>query len=452
MNVFISIAALLTLLVVAWFVRPLLLKPRGAGVSSDKLNADIHRDQLAALEGDLVRGVISQHDFDITRDELQVRLLDDTENTDVVLATQIGFWTPKRLALAISLSVPVLAVGIYMKLGDPNLMNPAMQQAGTASPVDNEQIRQMLDTLAAKLQANPDNPEGWTMLARSYRVMGRFEEAKGAFEKAGSFIDTNPDALLDYADVLGNLQGNKLEGKPTALIEQALKISPEHPNGLMLLGVSAYQRADFGGAVQQWEKLLNVLDPTSQDAQQVQANIDDARAQGKLPGGDATKLPPVPAAAQAGAMTPDMINQMVERLANRLKDNPSDHAGWARLANAYKVQGKLDEAAQAYAKTGPLLDTDVNLITQYADLLATRAKGDFKGQPMTLLNKALSIDPKQPNALMMAAQAAFQAQDYAKAIGHWETVLTVLPKDSEDSRQVQAEIADAKSKMTPAKP
>jgi cytochrome c-type biogenesis protein CcmH len=257
---------------------------------------------------------------------------------------------------------------------------------------------------------------------------------------------------LDYAAVLGGLQGNRLEGKPTTLIEQALKVSPDHPGGLMMLGISAYQRADYVSAVKSWEQLLNLLDPASSDAQQMRGNIADARAQGQMPPADTTKLPPVPAGAAAGGMTPEMINEMVERLATRLKDNPEDYAGWARLANAYKVQGRLDEAVQAFAKTGPLLESDVSIITQYADLLAMRAQGDFKGQPITLINKALSIDPKQPNALMMAAQAAYQAHDYAKAIGHWDTVLTVLPKDSEDSLQVQAEIVEAKSKMTSTKP
>jgi len=68
MNLFIALAALLTLLVVAWFVRPLIRAPKSNGVSAEKLNASIHRDQLAALEVDLARGVISQQDFETTRD------------------------------------------------------------------------------------------------------------------------------------------------------------------------------------------------------------------------------------------------------------------------------------------------------------------------------------------------------------------------------------------------
>ena len=443
MTVFIGIAAIMTLLVIAWLIYPLLRSKSGSGVSAERLNIDIHRDQLRALEADLARGVISQQDFETTRDELQLRLLDDTESHESPQSDNSGnFWTAKRTAWLIGLSTPALAIGIYMQLGAPTAIDPVATAA-----VDDQQIKQMVESLAVKLQTNPDNPKGWAMLARSYRVMGRLQESKAAFEKAGDYVHTDPDVLLDYATLLGTLNGNKLDGKAAQMIAEVLKLSPDHPNGLMMSGISAYQRADYAGAVKQWEKLLGLLDPESTDAQQVQANIEDARAQGKLPPGDATKLPPVAAGAAAGNMTPEMINQMVERLANRLKDNPNDYAGWARLANAYKVQGKLDEAVQAFAKTGPLLETDANMIAQYADLLATRAKGNFKGQPITLVNKALSIDPKQPNALMMAAQAAYQAADYNTAIRHWNTVLTVLPSGSEDSKLVDSEIADAKAKL-----
>jgi cytochrome c-type biogenesis protein CcmH len=445
MNVFIGIAALLTLLVVAWFVRPLLSKPRGSGVSSDKLNAAIYRDQLLALEKDLARGVISQQDFEITRDELQVRLLDDTENTDVVLTTHTGFLTAKRTAIAISLSVPVFAIGIYMLLGEPSAMSPAAQQA-KAAPIDDQQIRKMIDTLAAKLKANPDNPQGWAMLARSYKVVGQNQEAQLAYEKAGAFVNGNPDMLVDYAELLGIQAGNKLDGKPENMIAEALKLNPEHPMGLMLAGVALYQRSDFAGALSRWEKLLSMLPPGSEDAQQVQANIDDARSKAGLPAAtQSNALPPVPAGAAAG-MTPDKINEMVDRLATKLKANPGDLPGWARLARAYKVQGRMDEAAQAYAKTGKLMDTDPDLMTQYADLLATRAKS-MQGKPTELVNKALTLAPKHPMALMMAGQAAYQTGKFDIAVKHWQAALAVLPPGSPDIEPLRSEIADATLKI-----
>src|SRR5450830_1382274 len=164
-----------------------------------------------------------------------------------------------------------------------------------------------------------------------------------------------------------------------------------------------------------------------------------------MTGADAGKLPPVDAAA-AGAMTPEKINQMVDRLAERLKANPDDLTGWARLARAYKVQGRLAEAEQAYVKAGKLVDSDPDLLTQFADLLATRAGNKIEGRPLALVNKALALNPKHPTALMMAGTAAYRRADYAQAVSHWEKVLAVLPPGSSDATQVKAEIADARTK------
>ncbi len=452
MTLFIAIAALMTLLVVAWVVLPLLRSPKSSGVSSQRLNAAIYRDQLEALDRDLARGVISSADAETTRDELQLRLLDDTQEPAAVTSSAgTGFWDARRTAAVIVLLFPVAAGGLYAWLGAPGALNPTANQS-----MSNEQVLKMVDTLAARLKANPDNPKGWAMLARSYKVMGKFEEAEQAFGKAGDLVNTDPDLLVDYADLLAVRADNNIEGRPLELVNKALALNPQHPMGLMMAGVAAYRRSDFAGAVAQWEKLLAVLEPGSPDAQQVETDIADARAKGGMaaaPGkttslkpapGDAGKQPPVDVAA-AGPMTPDKINQMVERLAERLKSNPDDLAGWARLARAYKVQGRLDEAAQAYAKAGKLVDSDADLLTQYADLLATRA-GSLDGQPLKLVNKALALNPKHPMALMMAGSAAYRRGEYAQAVAHWEKVLTVLEPSSRDAVLVQSEIADARAK------
>ncbi len=463
MIVFISSAVGLTLLALVWLLRPLLWNRSGASeVSTQRLNAAIYRDQLEALERDVSRGAMSAADFEATRDELQMRLLDDTREPDaVVSATGRGFWNAQRTALALCALMPLCAVGMYAWLGNPAALSPAQ-----ARQAQDDQVQRMLDSLVAKLKANPNNPKGWAMLARSYKVMGRFDEAEAAFAKVGDLLSTEPDVMVEYADLLGAKAGNSLEGRPLELVHAALKLDPKHPMALMMLGAASYNRGDFKAAVSAWERLLAGLEPGSPDALQVQGNIDDAQAQAKMLGGakpadvgakaagaagaatgsgEAGKLPPVNPAAAAG-MTPEKINQMVEGLAQKLKANPGDLEGWVRLARAYKVQGKLLEAEDAFGKAGKLVDTNADLLAQYADLVAMRTQS-LQGKPTELANKALAINGKHPIALMLSATSAFQRADYATAIRHWETVLTVLPPNSPDANLVKQELADARARQ-----
>jgi cytochrome c-type biogenesis protein CcmH len=451
MTVFIAIAALLTLLVVAWVVRPLLRPVVSSAVSAERLNATIHRDQLEALDRDLARGVISPADFETTRDELQLRLLDDTQEAAApASASGPRFWTGQRTALVIMLLLPLGTAGGYAWLGTPDAIDPV-----AAAKMDEAKVNEMVATLAARLKANPNDANGWAMLARSYKVMKRFDDAAQAFAKAGDVINTNPDMLVEYADLLAMQASDNIEGRPLELVNKALALDPQHPMALMMSGVAAYRRAEYPLAVAQWEKLLAVIDPGSPDAQQIEADIADARSKAGMPGkptslrptgaADAAKLPPVDAAA-AGAMTPEKINQMVEGLAAKMKANPGDLPGWAKLGRAYKVLGKLPEAEDAYTKAGKLVDSDADLLIQFADVLAMRAGNKLEGRPMVMVNKALVLNPKHPAALMMAGSDAYAHADYVQAVKRWEMVLTVLPPGSKDAALVQAEIADARSK------
>jgi cytochrome c-type biogenesis protein CcmH len=341
MSIFIVLAAILTLLALAWVLYPLLRPAPQDGVSSQRLNTAIYREQMEALERDFAKSNISPAEHEAARDELQLRLLDDTD-VPAALPKQHtgGSLTSKRTAWAIAMVMPAGAAAMYVWLGNPAAMSPPPATPSAA------QVIQMVDTLAERLKANPDNLQGWAMLARSYKVMGRLDEAEAAFVKAGDFVNKDPDLLVDYAELLALRAGNSFEGKPLALLKQALVLEPAHPNGLLISGIAAFQNNDFSGAVAQWEKLLALLQPGSPEAQQIQTNIDEARAK-------IGQMPPVDPAT-VSAMTSEKINEMVERLAQRLKSNPDDLEGWARLARAYRVQGRTTEAdmADARAKGG----------------------------------------------------------------------------------------------------
>jgi len=116
-------------------------------------------------------------------------------------------------------------------------------------------------------------------------------------------IQKNPDLLIEQAGVVAEAAGDQLEGRPMALVHQALSMDPKHPMALMMMGVSAYRRGDHAGAVSEWGKLLAVLPQDSPVAQQVRASIDQARSEGHLPATAAASAIPAAAGTVSGEVS-----------------------------------------------------------------------------------------------------------------------------------------------------
>ena len=120
------------------------------------------------------------------------------------------------------------------------------------------------------------------MLARSYRILGRNEDAAKAYARAGNFIDSDPQLLADYADVLATNANGSFVGKPLQLINQALKLDPDNLMALWLSGTAAYNVNNYKAAVQAWEKLAKQIPPNTDEARAIQGSIAEARSKGGL--------------------------------------------------------------------------------------------------------------------------------------------------------------------------
>lgn len=286
------VAVTLLLLLRPWRRRP--AQDAQAMASAREVNAALYRSQLAELERDLAAGTLAPDDERQARLELQRRLLEDTAAPDDAHATPAGM---RRTTVALALAVPLLAAGLYAWLGTPAALQP---QATTGEDAAAGEMDRMIATLAARLEAQPDNPAGWAMLARSYRAMGRIDEAARAFERIGDPLLQDPMLLASYADVLAMRAGGNPQGKPLELAERALTLDPAQPLALAIVANAAHRRKDFALAVPAWERLLAVLPQGSEDAQWVAQRLGEARAQ--LAGGPVTAgaaTPPVQGAARA---------------------------------------------------------------------------------------------------------------------------------------------------------
>jgi cytochrome c-type biogenesis protein CcmH len=223
------------------------------------------------------------------------------------------------------------------------------QSSGSAAGGNAGDLSKLADGLAAKLEKNPDNPPGWAMLGRTYKAVGRYDEAEKAFKRAGSIMDTDPTLILEQAELIAIRAGGKLDGKPMELIDKALKLDPNHPQGLLLAGSAAYFRHDYGTAVGYWEKMLKQLQPGSEDAKALTASIDKARSQmgaGQSSGGSvAAALAPVLAEPSASSAKPAATPATGPATGPAAKAPAS--------ASGASISGRVELAAALKAKASP---------------------------------------------------------------------------------------------------
>jgi cytochrome c-type biogenesis protein CcmH len=291
MTGFVIGAVLAVLLVVALLLRPFVWKPRAQRMSHRQMNAAVYREQLAKLEQDLAEGTLGQDDYAQARDDLQRRALEDIREDDAAPTLR----APRKTMLAVTLVVPLAAVGLYMVLGNPG----ALTESGAAARGTPPDIERMVAGLAAKLEQNPNDLQGWAMLARSYKVMGRSVDAEKAYERAGAALDNDAQLLASYADVAATNANGNFAGKPVQLIQKALKVDPNNPMALWLAGTAALSSNDFDGAIHIWERLAKLLPPGSEDARNLQGAIEEVRAKS---GGKSTEMAAAPGAGAGTAV------------------------------------------------------------------------------------------------------------------------------------------------------
>jgi len=279
MTQFVIYATLLIVVVAAFLLPPLWLGLRRneTKASRKEANLAVFRDQLSELERERTEGTLADADFDQARRELQRRLLEEVA-PEAEEAGKATYGPSRKMAIALLLLLPVLAFAAYGILGNPKALDPA--QTAAAPKMTAEQISGMVARLAERMQANPDDMQGWLMLARSYKTMGRYEEAAAAYAKAEKVIDDDPELLASYAETIAMASGNGLKGKPSQLIARALKIDPQHPHSLFLAGAAAMGAGDNRKGIAYWEALLPQVEPGSELDQMLRSGIDKMK-QGK---------------------------------------------------------------------------------------------------------------------------------------------------------------------------
>jgi cytochrome c-type biogenesis protein CcmH len=247
-------------------------------------NIAVYRDQLSELEADLQNGIISNEQYTQDRDEIERRLLEDT----AIAATakqKTGAAAPQTTSgtttYALAVVLALVAVVVYLQIGNLKAITDPQAAGAAAVTATGQRTQAEIDenvaALAKRLQSNPTDTEGWIMLARSYRSMERFGESAGAYAKATQLQPNDADLWTEYAFVSAMAAGQRLDGHPTELINQALKVDPENAKALQLAGSAAFQAKDYKKAIEYWERVLKKAPAGSELADLITQRINEAK-------------------------------------------------------------------------------------------------------------------------------------------------------------------------------
>jgi cytochrome c-type biogenesis protein CcmH len=260
----------------------------------------------------------------------------------------------RSLVLLIGAFVLVLAVAGYRTTGSPSLAGwgeppPAAAAAEGAGghSVSAAQIAEMADRLAARLKEQPQDPQGWAMLGRSYAVLGRNDDAVKAYATAISQQGDDAVLIADYADALAVQNNRTLAGEPMKWVRRALELDPANVKALALAGTDAFDRKDYAGAVRYWEDLLKVGPGEGGFVAQVRASVAEARQLGGLP----AVVPP--GAAPARAADASAARPAAAASATAIAAAPGTSvsvSGTVRLSPSLAGQAGPDDAVFIFAR------------------------------------------------------------------------------------------------------
>ena len=277
MVIFFVVVGLLVLLAIA-FVVPVLLKNNKLEAETfDEQNIQIARDRLKELKLEFDNGVIIQSDYDQAKLELENNLALDLAVSEAAPAAATIASSSKSLAFSLILIIPVAAGAIYSQLGEFGAVTGNVEKAVSNMPAPpNMSMEEAVAGLKERLKAEPENPEGWFMLARTYAAMQQYDDAVAAYEKMLELVADNANLLLHYADAVIMSQGGRISDKASAAITKAIQLEPDNLQGMWMAGMLASKNADYKQALTYWYRLDPMLNDDVNSQTQLREQIANA--------------------------------------------------------------------------------------------------------------------------------------------------------------------------------
>lgn len=290
------------------------------------------KEQLRQLQSLHAAGTLDDAAYDRARAEVERRVVERVTagDTDDAVSAHRGA-RPWRLWASVSAAVLAIATAGYLWTGSPQAAREAVPPAAVAPATGNgtdghamdaQRVEAMVSQLAERLKASPADAQGWAMLARSLTVLGRYQEALPAYEKARALHGDDATLLVDHADAMAVARGRRIAGEPLALVRRALALDPDNLKALSLAGSEAFERSDYPAALAYWEHARRVAPAGSPYVAPLESGIAEARS---LSGNaSAATVMAAASAPTAAAATPGVSGTVSLAAALRSRVRPGD--------------------------------------------------------------------------------------------------------------------------------
>ncbi len=204
------VLALMTLVALALLATPTLIGRSRTALRRAEFDLAVYRDQLAEVDRDVGRGLIGADEARAARTEIQRRIFAAGEEDPG--ANQPAEITRSRQVLVsvvvLAILIPAAGLPLYWKLGYPGLPGQPFAARQVALEAHREEARhnrekmaELVERLAERMKAEPDQQEGWLLLGRSYRTLDLFAQSAEAFRRALA-LGPAPGVLSQLGEVL----------------------------------------------------------------------------------------------------------------------------------------------------------------------------------------------------------------------------------------------------------
>jgi len=285
------VSAVVLVLIAIFFIVPTLRKSNVAFSDEyDDLNVSIAKERLNEIKLQFEAGDITEQIYQQMRDELESTLALDLSAATKSKKQGVAK-NNKYFPFIMALIIPVGAAGIYYKLGDFKAAT-GTRFAETVIPAgENHQkmtIEQAVGKLEHSLAENPENPDGWFMLAKTYMAMQHFEKAATAYEKVIELVGEEPEVLLRLADALAMTEGGKLTGVAKPVMDKVIALIPNNPTVLWMAGTAENQQGNYAKALSFWYRLYPAI--SQDEVARSRLDILIQSAEGQLPKAQVAEL------------------------------------------------------------------------------------------------------------------------------------------------------------------